>query len=174
MRSLQTQRGFTLIEIIVVVVILGLIAAIALSRFIDIKDDANDSVIAAVKGALQTGFKFAEAKWVLAGSPPGNAVDIVIDGVTVRFRQGHVHSIRTTNIAPPGTPNRNRQSTRLWYYFLQPNPGNIDNASMETGWFMLGNNCAGTRTRCWEYRVKGTRYGRIVYTIDTGSMVLTP
>ena len=52
MRSLQTQRGFTLIEIIVVVVILGLIAAIALSRFIDIKDDANDSVIAAIKGAF--------------------------------------------------------------------------------------------------------------------------
>ncbi len=48
----QTQKGFTLIELVMVIVILGVLAAVAVPKFVDLKGDAQTAASSAIAGAL--------------------------------------------------------------------------------------------------------------------------
>ena len=66
MRS--TQRGFTLIELVIVIVILGLLAATALPRFINITQDARIASVQGVAGGLRGAASLARAQLLVQGS----------------------------------------------------------------------------------------------------------
>ena len=48
----QAQRGFTLIELVMVIVILGVLAAVALPKFVDLKGDAQKASVQGYAGAM--------------------------------------------------------------------------------------------------------------------------
>lgn len=59
----QQSKGFTLIELVVVIAILGILAAVALPRFINVTDDAHQSAVRGAGGALASAVLLVRSQW---------------------------------------------------------------------------------------------------------------
>jgi MSHA pilin protein MshA len=83
----SAQGGFTLIELIVVIVILGVLAATALPKFSDMGGEARLASIKAAKGALATTASVAHGQFLL--NPTANATSITMEGQAVAMANGY-------------------------------------------------------------------------------------
>ena len=66
------QSGFTIIELVVVILLLGILTATALPRFLDVTDEAHAAVIDATRSGLLTGGALFRAQWIAEGQPTAN------------------------------------------------------------------------------------------------------
>ncbi|BDM63089.1 MSHA biogenesis protein MshB [Shewanella sp. NFH-SH190041] len=76
----ELQRGFSLIELVIVIVILGLLAATAIPRFLNVTDDAENASVDGVAGGLATAVGFVRAQWEVDGRLNDQ---VVLDGSRV-------------------------------------------------------------------------------------------
>jgi len=81
------QRGFSLIELIIVVVILSLLAVTALPRFLNVSEQAEDAAVEGVAGGFAAAVGLVRAQWEIEGRPKGTNAYITMDSTKVSINK---------------------------------------------------------------------------------------
>jgi MSHA pilin protein MshA len=78
-------NGFTLIELVVVITILGILAAFAVPRFVSLQTNARASAIQSLGGALRSASAITHSMWMVTGQPP----TVPVEGAIITMTNGY-------------------------------------------------------------------------------------
>ncbi|MHB8815396.1 MAG: type II secretion system protein [Steroidobacteraceae bacterium] len=106
----STQRGFTLIELVVVIVILGILAAFAVPKFMGLEGQARIAAVKAVGGSMESADSMAHGMWEATAAP---ANPLTINGAGITFTNTYPNAASIGNLLDA--------STKQGY--SNPNPG---------------------------------------------------
>lgn len=87
----RTQNGFTLVELVVVIVILGILAAVAIPKFIGLQSEARYSKLQAVAGAIKSATTIARTAY-LVSSASSTSPTVTLEGSPVSLANGYPDS----------------------------------------------------------------------------------
>ncbi|MFT4812525.1 MAG: MSHA pilin protein MshA [Marinoscillum sp.] len=109
-------QGFTLIELVMVIVILGVLSAFALPRFADMSTDARVAKLEALEGAMRSAISLVHTKAIIENKTDCSTdPTIEMEGQTITLRCG----------------------------YPCPHPNGIGNAVAADGYTWIGGNCGG-------------------------------
>ncbi|WP_275661231.1 type II secretion system protein [Vibrio mediterranei] len=93
------RNGFTLIELVVVIVILGILAVSAAPRFLNLTSDARVSVLKGAQAAVKGMDSLVYSKAVINGVERNGDKAVKIDGKRVNLINGHLKLDTKNNVA---------------------------------------------------------------------------
>lgn len=90
---MKIKQGFTLIEIVVVIVLIGILSAVALPRFYDFTGQATEAATEGVKAAMSSSIGMTQASWLAQGKPSS----ITLDNGKTMYLNGKGYPVGSTS-----------------------------------------------------------------------------
>ncbi|MDR9826747.1 prepilin-type N-terminal cleavage/methylation domain-containing protein, partial [Vibrio sp. FNV 38] len=177
--------GFTLVELVIVIVVLGLLAVAALPRFLDVTEEAKKASIEGVAGGYATAVLSARAQWEAEARPNLDSDNYVNydgtefwltratndNGNDTGFRNGYPFALKTDDTAPnQGTTNT--RCVELMENLLQsaPKVGTVAQADADSSYKYSAN---ATANNCVYVQREGSSEHEFVYELETGRVTVT-
>lgn len=82
------SKGFTLIELVIAIVILGILAVVAAPRFLNLQKDSKVAVMETVAASMKAGLEMVHARATVEGLDQGEQ-EIRINGVLIPLKDGY-------------------------------------------------------------------------------------
>ena len=164
------QSGFTIIELIVVIALLGILSAVALPRFINVTDEAHDAAVEGAGAGFATGLALLKAQVVANGDLGGIDIDNV-SGYGDETLDVNTNGYPVSTTGDNGTnPAATADCVNVWTALFDTNGPSVI-ASGGAASDFSANWSGGVCTYTYSNQGSGTR--EIAYTASTGAASVT-